>query len=78
MNATYTTSANIFRYTNGYSQKVGFSESDLGVTSGQWHHVKLVRNGSTITPYVDNVAKTGKTVSDTLTHFQIAYTKDFL
>ena len=69
MNITYTSSEDILRYLNAYTKKVAFSTSNLGVTSGEWYHIKLVRSGSTITPYVDDVAKTSKTVEDTITHF---------
>lgn len=51
---------------NAWSSPVFSSDSNLTVIENQWHHFALVRNGSTLTPYLDGLAGTSWTLSGSI------------
>lgn len=64
--------ANIMSFRNGTTSLVGFTLSELGINNTGYHHIKLAVSGSTVTPYVDGVAKTAETMSSTPNRFYFA------
>ena len=64
--AIYTTSSGQLDYylgTGGVSWDIGDTKSIGAVSTGQWYHVALVRNGNTFNGYLDGVSGSSTTSS---------------
>ena len=66
---TYSEATNFISFRSGSTNKVAFTQGNLGLSTGVWSHVKLVIDGETVTPTVDGVEKTSKTWDSTVTRF---------
>ena len=72
INITYTKSYGAVRYYDT-DARVIWSVSDLGLVSGQWHHIKIVKDEDSITPTVDGVKLTRfvKSYPNTINKFSL-------
>lgn len=71
INVTFSSTLIILRCYNSGTLQAGFNQTHLGLTSGEWKHIKLVRNGTTVTPYVDGVEKDAQTFTGGINKFSI-------
>ncbi|WP_296789896.1 hypothetical protein [uncultured Methanobrevibacter sp.] len=74
INYNYSTSFSSIRYYDGSTGKTSWDMlNELGLISGNWYHIKLERNGNTITPTVDGVTLTNraKTFTGSINKFSI-------
>ena len=55
----------IWSFRQGSTNKGSISPSNLGVSDNDWHHVKLVIDGTQVNINVDGEDKTSRTLSDT-------------
>ena len=55
----------IWSFRQGSSSKLVLSPSQLGIFDNDWHHVKLVIDGTQVNINVDGEDKTSRTLSDT-------------
>ena len=67
----FTVSTNIVSFRQNTSNRVGFSQTDLGLITGTWHHVKLLVSEGTVTPIVDGVTKTSKSWDSNINRFYL-------
>ena len=61
--------ANMISLRDGSTILVGFTKQELGINSEKYYHIKLAISGSTVTPYVNGVAKTSETLDSTPNRF---------
>ena len=72
VNIKYIDGAFPIRFTKGiWTTIVSYSISSLGLVNEQWHHLKLVKQGTSVTAYVDGVNKGSTLYSDTIDTFLI-------
>ncbi len=71
INVTFSSALVILRCYNSNTLQAGFNQTHLDLTSGEWKHIKLVRNGTTVTPYVDGVEKDAQTFTGGINKFTI-------
>ena len=71
--AIYKAGTNLGFYlsSNGTSWNLVSGNTFGTVNTGTWYHVALVRNGSTVTPYLNGVAGTSATVTAALADFAV-------
>lgn len=69
---TANSTANMISLRSGSTILVGFTKQELGINSEKYYHIKLVINGSTVTPYVNGVAKASETLNSTPNRFYFA------
>ena len=71
INVTYSSTLIILRCYNSTTLQAGFNQTNLNLTSGEWKHIKLVREGTTVTPFVDGVEKDAQTFTGGINKFSI-------
>ena len=64
-------STDIWSFRQGGTKRGGVSPSYLNIDDTEWHHVKLVVEGTNILINVDGVDKTSKTLNGTINRFYI-------
>lgn len=70
INITYTNAHYFIRFMGNGSNVQSLNETQLGLVSGEWSHVKFVRNGNQLNIIVDNVEKTPQPLSASLDTFR--------
>ena len=72
MNITYTATNYFLRFVkNQWTYTASLNQTDLGINSNEWHHIKLVKTGNTVRIFVDNVEKSSKTLLDATDGFRL-------
>lgn len=73
VNLTYSANINFMRFSkNTWTSVTVFSaQYDFVLTSGQWSHFKLVKQGNSVDVFVDGVKKITKEVNDTVDTFMM-------
>ena len=66
---TYSSATNFISFRESATARNNFTQGNLGLTSGQWSHIKLVIDNNKITPYVDGVEKTASNITTDLNRF---------
>ena len=72
LNLTFSTGGSaifVFRKGTTTVQDSSITINKMGLTSGEWSHVKYVREGTTVSCYVDNVLKDACSLTDTPNRF---------
>ena len=70
INITYTSAHYFIRFMGNNSNVLSFGETELGLSSGVWSHVKLVRSGNQLNITVDDVTKTPLSISASIDTFR--------